>query len=263
MAYPPSQTSSPPQVTRRLSDQRETSKARGTTDPQAAQRLTRELGYRALSKDKARATAAAAEVQTARTPLRPSPITPRQISFQDEALQSISAYSRRRSSITDTNQTLRGSQHRATSLAYAQGRGYSSSPLVPKVVDAHRQEGAGVEGTESSASTAAPSTVWDELDDLKSRIHRLELTGKIPRFVRSSHVRGVGRPTPNRDDQCHNNVSVAEAYLEEQRCSAGCRQHNFVAARVAAHMCYRHYRRQRVSSARTCTAPWNLLRPMR
>jgi hypothetical protein len=38
----------------------------------------------------------------------------------------------------------------------------------------------GVEGTESSSSTAAPSTVWDELDDLKSRIHRLELTGKMP-----------------------------------------------------------------------------------
>jgi len=38
----------------------------------------------------------------------------------------------------------------------------------------------GLEGTESSASTAAPSTVWDELDDLKSRMRRLELTGKIP-----------------------------------------------------------------------------------
>lgn len=38
----------------------------------------------------------------------------------------------------------------------------------------------GVEGNESSSSTAAPSTVWDELDDLKSRINRLELTGKMP-----------------------------------------------------------------------------------
>lgn len=38
----------------------------------------------------------------------------------------------------------------------------------------------GPEGTESSASTAAPSMIWDELDDLKSRIHRLELTGKPP-----------------------------------------------------------------------------------
>jgi len=37
------------------------------------------------------------------------------------------------------------------------------------------------EQTESSTvSTTAPSTVWDELDDLKSRIRKLELTGKLP-----------------------------------------------------------------------------------
>lgn len=34
--------------------------------------------------------------------------------------------------------------------------------------------------TESTVSTAAPSTVWDELDDLKSRIRKLEITGKLP-----------------------------------------------------------------------------------
>lgn len=37
-----------------------------------------------------------------------------------------------------------------------------------------------VDGTESTLSTTAPSTVWDELDDLKSRIRTLELTGKLP-----------------------------------------------------------------------------------
>lgn len=36
------------------------------------------------------------------------------------------------------------------------------------------------DGTESELSTTAPSTVWDELDDLKSRIKKLELTGKLP-----------------------------------------------------------------------------------
>ncbi|GBF63514.1 hypothetical protein TMEN_6139 [Trichophyton mentagrophytes] len=36
------------------------------------------------------------------------------------------------------------------------------------------------DGTESTMSTTAPSTVWDELDDLKSRIRKLELTGKLP-----------------------------------------------------------------------------------
>ncbi|GIJ82845.1 hypothetical protein Asppvi_001360 [Aspergillus pseudoviridinutans] len=36
------------------------------------------------------------------------------------------------------------------------------------------------DGTESTLSTTAPSTVWDELEDLKSRIKKLELTGKLP-----------------------------------------------------------------------------------
>jgi hypothetical protein len=37
-----------------------------------------------------------------------------------------------------------------------------------------------VEGTDSTMSTTSPSTVWDELDELKSRIRKLELTGKLP-----------------------------------------------------------------------------------
>lgn len=36
------------------------------------------------------------------------------------------------------------------------------------------------DGTESTLSTTAPSTVWDELEDLKSRIRKLEITGKLP-----------------------------------------------------------------------------------
>lgn len=36
------------------------------------------------------------------------------------------------------------------------------------------------DGTESTLSTNAPSIVWDELEDLKSRIRKLELTGKLP-----------------------------------------------------------------------------------
>lgn len=99
-------------------------------------------------------------------------------------------YARRRSSVAETsvsNSASRVSQYRNANLAVGQGRTYNSSPLVPKSVEVQKQEtqqgsdhGHGVEGTESSGSTAAPSTVWDELDDLKSRIHRLELTGKIP-----------------------------------------------------------------------------------
>lgn len=42
------------------------------------------------------------------------------------------------------------------------------------------ETGRTAEGTESTVSTTAPSTVWDELEDLKSRINRLELTRKLP-----------------------------------------------------------------------------------
>ena len=36
------------------------------------------------------------------------------------------------------------------------------------------------EGTESTISTTAPSTVWDELEDMKSRIRKLEISGRLP-----------------------------------------------------------------------------------
>lgn len=119
------------------------------------------------------------------TSLRPSPITPRTTSFQDSQSEVGSAYSRRRPSVTESNGGVpsRASQLRSANL-YGQSRAYNSSPLVPRSVEVSSHHPAetnhGVEGTESSASTAAPSMIWDELDDLKSRIHRLELTGKPP-----------------------------------------------------------------------------------
>lgn len=80
----------------------------------------------------------------------------------------------------------RNQQYRNSNLGVG-GRIYNSSPLVPRAPEPQRQEppqntetNQAAEGTDSSTSTADPSTVWDELDDLKSRIHRLELTGKKP-----------------------------------------------------------------------------------
>lgn len=179
------QATSPPQLTRRLSDQRENFRSR---DVQSAQKITRDLAH---SRPSPTTSEEPSRTQSLRTPLRPSPITPRQNSFQDSLLgDGNSMYARRRSSVAETtvsNSASRVSQYRNANLAVGQSRTYNSSPLVPKTVDVQKQEvpqgtdaNPGVEGTESSTSTAAPSTVWDELDDLKSRIHRLELTGKIP-----------------------------------------------------------------------------------
>ncbi|OJD28443.1 hypothetical protein ACJ73_00159 [Blastomyces percursus] len=57
-----------------------------------------------------------------------------------------------------------------------------NSSTVDTLTERYRLEveKARLDGTESTLSTTAPSTVWDELDDLKSRIRKLELTGKLP-----------------------------------------------------------------------------------
>ncbi|KAL5365801.1 hypothetical protein BJX96DRAFT_169402 [Aspergillus floccosus] len=62
--------------------------------------------------------------------------------------------------------TIRSSRHTSTSEA---------TERAQQEHDRTRHD-----GTESTLSTTAPSTVWDELEDLKSRIRKLELTGKLP-----------------------------------------------------------------------------------
>ena len=60
---------------------------------------------------------------------------------------------------------------------------YNSSPLHEQRGPVREDEAplqVRGEGTESTVSTTAPSTVWDELDDLKSRIRKIELTGTLP-----------------------------------------------------------------------------------
>ena len=48
------------------------------------------------------------------------------------------------------------------------------------------------EETDSTLSTTAPSTVWDELDDIKSRIRKLEVTGIIPTLSGAPTSNGYG-----------------------------------------------------------------------
>ena len=55
-----------------------------------------------------------------------------------------------------------------------------TSRLVSENLYADRYKVGEQVATESTISTTAPSTVWSELDDLKSRIKKLELTGKLP-----------------------------------------------------------------------------------
>ncbi|CAK7207355.1 hypothetical protein SEUCBS139899_010165 [Sporothrix eucalyptigena] len=197
-------------ITRRLSDQRETARQRRYIDEQIALQqqqqqpqqapIARDTPPRALASDRTTPLRSATVQQrpdsirtrTVISSARQSPSTPRQSVFYDTASEVGTNYSRRRPSVTESISSNAPLPLRTSSIkaSHSYARTYNSSPLVPRHADVQRQEphdighsGLGINGidsTESTASTAAPSTVWDELDDLKSRMRRLELTGKLP-----------------------------------------------------------------------------------
>ncbi|CAK7271618.1 hypothetical protein SEPCBS57363_004715 [Sporothrix epigloea] len=213
-AVPSRQKTPPPPIARRLSDQRETSRPRRTVDEQAALRqqhpqtlqqqqtppITRDTPPRTLIGERSTPLRSATiphrpESSRSRTVVsstRPSPSTPRTAVIYDTASEVGTNYSRRRPSVTESSSSNAPLPLRASSIkaSHSYARIYNSSPLVPRNTDLQRQEHSdgghpslgvtGMDSTESTASTAAPSTVWDELDDLKSRMRRLELTGKLP-----------------------------------------------------------------------------------
>ncbi|KAL1889376.1 hypothetical protein Sste5346_008943 [Sporothrix stenoceras] len=222
-AVPSRQNTSPPQIIRRLSDQRETATARQRryAEEQALQQqqqqqqqhqqqqqlqqqqqqqvaIARDTPPRALASDRTTPLRSATTSQrpdpirtrTVISSTRPSPSTPRTSVFYDTASEVGTNYSRRRPSMTESISSGAPLPLRTSSIktSHNYARTYNSSPLVPRHTDVQHEIGGshaglgigGMDSTESTASTAAPSTVWDELDELKSRMRRLELTGKIP-----------------------------------------------------------------------------------
>lgn len=88
----------------------------------------------------------------------------------------------RRQSITESTSVIPSRNNKYGGRSYISDNHYSS-PVVnssPNVDPAQIRKSSYLDDTESTISTTAPSTVWDELDDLKSRIRKLELTGKLP-----------------------------------------------------------------------------------
>lgn len=79
-----------------------------------------------------------------------------------------------------TNLDLSARSYRRSNLSAFRADRMASTPEAQERPRPVEQNPARVEGTESTLSTTAPSTVWDELDELKSRIRKLELTGKLP-----------------------------------------------------------------------------------
>lgn len=102
--------------------------------------------------------------------------------------QSPSTNDHRRSSLHDSR------LHRQSALSTIRS---SRQPSTSEVTERARGDAdkARADGTESTLSTTAPSTVWDELDDLKSRIRKLELTGKLPPSSQAA-ISGVAQERP-------------------------------------------------------------------
>ncbi|KAL9093963.1 MAG: hypothetical protein Q9165_003633 [Trypethelium subeluteriae] len=102
----------------------------------------------------------------------------------NEASPEIPYHGRRRASITNSIQSSnqRHPQYRFSRLGRSPVNDPEKLSLTTSPTGAP-QNGAKPslpDGTDSVNSNTAPSTVWDELDELKSRIKKLELTGKLP-----------------------------------------------------------------------------------
>ncbi|KAL7923869.1 LPXTG-motif cell wall anchor domain protein [Trichoderma austrokoningii] len=182
---------SPPSVSRRLSDQQDRERRRSVRyEDELTSEVARSSAYRSSQlREKAATSSRPSEDGSSRAStsgLRPSLMTPRSAGYQDQAAENPFYNNRRKSSAVDSasSSSARSPTHKATVLVQSHTKAYNPSPLNRsfEMQDEDDEPDAGnfADGTESTTSTNAPSTVWDELDDLKSRIHRLELTGKLP-----------------------------------------------------------------------------------
>ncbi|KAI0542293.1 hypothetical protein GGR58DRAFT_303118 [Xylaria digitata] len=196
---------SPPRISRRLSEQE--SRVRGLGHDQG-ERTGPPVSYRGHSREP---HSEDLKLRGASTSIRGSPLTPRTLTYQDPS-ESTSAHRRRQPSIDRGSAALpRMTSLKQVNVNYSHPRAYNSSPLVshadPPKHEAQSNEPVSIEGTDSTTSTAAPSTVWDELEELKSRIHRLELTGKLP----PTSSAAISRASDDRPPTAHTNATTLSA----------------------------------------------------
>ncbi|MCJ1398180.1 hypothetical protein MMC11_001377 [Xylographa trunciseda] len=101
---------------------------------------------------------------------------------QREASPELPSIYGRRPSAPESNHRFPTREYRQSNLSLAPNGHYHSSPLTGRsgLYEEDSPSTPRAEGTESTVSTTAPSTIFDELDDLKSRLKKLELTAKMP-----------------------------------------------------------------------------------
>ncbi|CAI6333218.1 unnamed protein product [Periconia digitata] len=120
---------------------------------------------------------------------------------------------RRRPSYSENTQTppYRANAFRPSNLHY-----YSSSrddPQTPLATPHQEPSPSRADGTESHGSTGNATSVWDELDGLKSRIRRIEMGGKIP--ATSGAI--ISQATADRPRTANTSVTTASSSPNQQR----------------------------------------------
>jgi hypothetical protein len=196
-------------MSRRLSEQ-ETTRTRRPSNDQG-ERNAPPVSYRGHSREP---QSEDLKLRGVSSPIRAPPLTPRTLTYQDVNSEPTSSHHRRRQPSVDRASAAlsRMTSLKQANVNYSHPRAYNSSPLVPHTADPQKQdaqlnEPVQIEGTDSTTSTAAPSTVWDELEELKSRIHRLELTGKLP----PTSSAAISRASDERPATAHTNATTLSA----------------------------------------------------
>ncbi|GAP88497.1 hypothetical protein SAMD00023353_1701460 [Rosellinia necatrix] len=197
---------SPPRISRRMSEQESRIRAPGQDQVEKA---GPPVSFRGHSREP---HSEDLKFKANSTPLRASPLSPRTFTFHG-ITEPTSAHRLRQPSIDRGSAPVsRMSSMKQPNVNYSHPRAYNSSPLVSFTSDTHTNdaqpnESAAAEGTDSTTSNGPPSTVWDELEELKSRIHRLELTGKLP----PTSSAAISRASDERPPTAHTNATTLSA----------------------------------------------------
>ncbi|MCJ1474924.1 hypothetical protein MMC13_003584 [Lambiella insularis] len=107
---------------------------------------------------------------------------PSHLESRREASPELPSIYGRRPSVLDAASRTPPRDYRQSNFSHGSNGYYHSSPLTSRPI-LYQQDSSltpRAEGTESTVSTTAPSAIFDELDDLKSRLRKLELTAKLP-----------------------------------------------------------------------------------
>ncbi|KAJ4362071.1 hypothetical protein N0V83_011013 [Neocucurbitaria cava] len=162
--------------------------------------------------------------QQERSPLSPALTTPRARQSELSHKQSFSsrkdtdlsprdflAQFQRRPSQPETLLTPPGrtGTYRPSNLHYSSTRDDPKTPNVEPVYETASR----ADGTESHGSTGPAASVWDELDELKTRIRKIELGGKIP--ATSGAI--VSQATADRPRTANTSATTVSSSPNQQR----------------------------------------------